>query len=158
MARVLLVLSYVKPFKPTKEFCYMFSAGSTRLLSTPLPVSQRSYITIIKIHLPLSSAYIFSYWLENMASLASANQDKSSILFFLISNYGSLLNQYINWKMGLQLDCFKRTFSQPRLWQAFPTKLKYLHTSRFHWSFSLDEISLKPGALRHLILGSKVNF
>ena len=26
------------------------------------------------------------------------------------------------------------------------------------FSFSLGEISLKPGALRHLILGSKVNF
>jgi len=35
----LLVLSYVKPFKPTKEFCYMFSAGSTRLFCTPWPGS-----------------------------------------------------------------------------------------------------------------------
>ena len=49
-------------------------------------------------------------------------------------------------------------FAEPRLWQAFPKKLKYLHMSRFHGSFSLDEISLKPGPPRHLILGSKVNF
>ena len=32
--------------------------------------------------------------------------------------------------------------------KCFPHKLKYLHTSRFHEAFSLDEISLKPGAPR----------
>ena len=42
--------------------------------------------------------------------------------------------------------------------KCFPHKLKYLHTSRFHGAFSLDEISLKPVLLRHLILGSKDNF
>ena len=47
-----------------------------------------------------------------------------------------------------------------QVWSAldFPHKLKYLHTSRFHGAFSLDEISLKPGPTRHLILVSKVNF
>ena len=42
--------------------------------------------------------------------------------------------------------------------KCFPHKLKYLHTSRFHGAFSLDEISLKPGYIRHLILLSKLNF
>ena len=42
--------------------------------------------------------------------------------------------------------------------KCFPHKLKYLHTSRFHGAFSLDEISLKPVSLRQLIFVSKVNF
>ena len=50
------------------------------------------------------------------------------------------------------------TYNQVQSALDFPHKLKYLHTSRFHGAFSLDEISLKPVLLRHLILGSKDNF
>ena len=51
-------------------------------------------------------------------------------------------------------------------WKMFPSQTKIVlevtcdvHTSRFHWSFTLgDEISLKPGSTRHLVLGSKDHF
>ena len=40
----------------------------------------------------------------------------------------------------------------------FPHKLKYLHTSRFHGAFSLDEISLNPVFIRLPCFFANVTF